>query len=56
MLKVGITGQNGFVGNHLYNTLGLTPEELEKIEFEKNFFHKPNQLKTFHQKCKVIDL
>ena len=23
MLKIGITGQAGFVGTHLYNTLGL---------------------------------
>jgi len=54
MLKVGITGQNGFVGNHLYNTLGLTPEEFERIEFEKNFFDEPNQLDAFVQKCDVI--
>ena len=54
MLKVGITGQNGFVGNYLYTTLGLAPEEFERIEFEKIFFDEPNQLDGFVQKCDVI--
>jgi hypothetical protein len=29
--KIGITGQNGFVGKHLWNTLGLHPDEFETI-------------------------
>ncbi len=33
MKKIGITGQNGFVGSHLYNTLGLQPEKFERISF-----------------------
>jgi UDP-2-acetamido-2,6-beta-L-arabino-hexul-4-ose reductase len=37
MKKVGITGQNGFVGSHLYNTLGLQPEKFERISFERDF-------------------
>ena len=36
LIKVGITGQNGFVGKHLYNTLGLLPEEFERVDFEKS--------------------
>ena len=28
MKTIGITGQNGFVGSHLYNTLGLNPEKI----------------------------
>lgn len=36
MKKIGITGQNGFVGKHLYNTLGLFPEEFQRIDFQKN--------------------
>ena len=31
MLKVGITGQNGFIGTHLFNTLGLFKDEFERI-------------------------
>ena len=37
-MKVGITGQNGFIGAHLYNTLGLEPETFERIDFDKSFF------------------
>ncbi|WP_449437261.1 hypothetical protein [Pedobacter steynii] len=36
-LKIGITGQGGFVGMHLYNTLGLFPEEFERIPWQRNF-------------------
>lgn len=54
MLKVGITGQNGFVGNHLYNTLRLFPDEFERIAFQKVFFDEPNQLDAFVKKCDVI--
>ena len=38
MIKVGITGQPGFVGTHLYNTLGLYPGELERVLFEEDYF------------------
>lgn len=54
MKKIGITGQNGFVGKHLYNTLGLFSEEFEKVEFQKNFFDNESQLDDFVSKCDVI--
>lgn len=54
MKKIGITGQNGFVGNHLYNTLGLYPNDFERIEFKKEFFDEPNILDAFVQECDVI--
>ena len=40
MKKIGITGQNGFVGSHLYRTLGLQTEQYERIEFKKEFYAK----------------
>ncbi|MDM1042808.1 MULTISPECIES: polysaccharide biosynthesis C-terminal domain-containing protein [Empedobacter] len=52
--KIGITGQNGFVGNHLYNTLGLFPEEFERIDFQKEFFEDDTKLDEFTSKCDVI--
>lgn len=52
--KIGITGQNGFVGNHLYNTLGLFPEEFERIDFKKEFFEDDSKLDEFTSKCDVI--
>lgn len=54
MKKIGITGQNGFVGQHLYNTLGLFSEEFERIDFQKEYFEDETQLDTFVSKCDVI--
>jgi UDP-2-acetamido-2,6-beta-L-arabino-hexul-4-ose reductase len=54
MKKVGITGQNGFVGSHLYNTLGLQPEKFERISFERDFFESPEKLDDFVKQCDVI--
>lgn len=54
MKKIGITGQNGFVGSHLYNTLGLMPEEFERIDFKKEFFENPDLMDDFVKKCDVI--
>ncbi|AZB10290.1 SDR family oxidoreductase [Chryseobacterium sp. G0162] len=54
MKKVGITGQKGFVGSHLYNTLGLFPEEFETVDFQKEFFEDDDKLDEFTKKCDVI--
>lgn len=54
MKRIGITGQNGFVGSHLYNTLGLFPEEFVRIEFEKSFFDSTEKLDEFVSNCDVI--
>ena len=54
MTKVGITGQAGFVGTHLFNTLGLYPDKFERISFEDAFFSDENKLKSFVQNCDAI--
>lgn len=54
MKKIGITGQNGFVGRHLYNTLGLFPDEFERVDFDKSFFEDETQLDQFVSGCDVI--
>ncbi len=54
MKKIGITGQNGFVGRHLYNTLGLFPDEFERIDFNKSYFEDETQLDNFVAQCDVI--
>lgn len=54
MLKIGITGQAGFVGTHLYNTLGLYPEQYARIPFEDVFFTDEAKLKHFVSQCDVI--
>lgn len=54
MIKVGITGQSGFVGTHLFNTLGLCPEKFMRIPYEDGFFQDDARLKTFVQSCDAI--
>jgi len=54
MKKIGITGQNGFIGQYLYNILGLYTEEFERVNFEKSFFKQENDLDNFVSKCDVI--
>lgn len=54
MKKIGITGQNGFVGSHLYNTLGLFREYFERIDFKNKYFDDQDDLDQFVKKCDVI--
>jgi UDP-2-acetamido-2,6-beta-L-arabino-hexul-4-ose reductase len=54
MIKIGITGQPGFVGTHLYNTIGLYPDQFERIPFEDAFFSDETKLINFVSKCDVI--
>jgi UDP-2-acetamido-2,6-beta-L-arabino-hexul-4-ose reductase len=54
MLKIGITGQSGFVGTHLYNTLGLQPDKFERIPFEDAYFQDDAKLKEFVRSCEAI--
>jgi UDP-2-acetamido-2,6-beta-L-arabino-hexul-4-ose reductase len=53
MLKVGITGQSGFIGTHLYNYLGLK-EDIQRIEFKDEFFEHQPTLNKFVKSCDVI--
>jgi UDP-2-acetamido-2,6-beta-L-arabino-hexul-4-ose reductase len=53
MYKVGITGQKGFVGSHLYNYLGLKAD-ITLIDFEKSMFDNPEKLLSFVKQCDVI--
>lgn len=52
-IKVGITGQAGFIGYHLYTTLSLR-DDVELIEFKRDFFEKPDQLAIFVSSCDTI--
>jgi UDP-2-acetamido-2,6-beta-L-arabino-hexul-4-ose reductase len=54
IVKIGITGQAGFVGKHLFNTLGLYPDQFERIFFERNYFDQPEKLESFVKQCDVI--
>lgn len=51
--KIGITGQAGFVGNHLYTTLSLD-ESIQLIEFKRHFFDNEKLLQDFVSQCDTI--
>jgi len=53
MKKIGITGQNGFIGNNLYHTLQLS-EDFELIDFKADYFKDDKLLDEFVTNCDVI--
>ncbi|PTR01589.1 UDP-2-acetamido-2,6-beta-L-arabino-hexul-4-ose reductase [Mucilaginibacter yixingensis] len=53
-IKVGITGQEGFVGQHLYNSLGLFPDKFERVGYDITYFSDEQLLNDFVGKCDVI--
>lgn len=54
MKRIGITGQNGFAGSYLYNSVSLLKEEFELIPFEKSFFKNEMLMQEWVKKCDVI--
>lgn len=54
MIRVGITGQSGFIGTHLYNNLGLYPDKFKRIPFEDDFFENTSKLRDFVSNCDTI--
>lgn len=53
MIKIGITGQPGFVGTHLYNLLGTQPD-VERIPFRDEYFADDAALRRFVKQCDAI--
>lgn len=53
-MRIGITGQAGFVGTHLYNTLGLSRQAFTRVPFEDTFFSDDAKLRAFVRSCDVI--
>lgn len=54
MIKVGITGSNGFIGWHLCQTLKLHIDNFEIIEFNRKWFDNNLELDKFVSKCDII--
>ncbi|NAS12366.1 polysaccharide biosynthesis C-terminal domain-containing protein [Poritiphilus flavus] len=52
-MKIGITGQAGFMGYHLYTTLSLK-ESITLIPFERSYFEDPLKLQEFVSECDAI--
>jgi UDP-2-acetamido-2,6-beta-L-arabino-hexul-4-ose reductase len=54
MLRIGITGQTGFIGTHLYNFLSLRTDEVQLVPFKDSFFSNQSDLEEFVRRCDVI--
>jgi len=53
-VKVGITGQNGFMGSHLYNFLSTKSDTVERINFKRDYFQDKAMLQEFVKSCDII--
>lgn len=54
MIRIGITGQSGFIGTHLFNYLGLQKNSVIRISFQDDFFNDDEKLEAFVQECDAI--
>jgi len=54
MIKVGVTGSNGFIGWHLCRTLELDNIKFELVEFKRDWFNEKFNLDLFISKCDII--
>lgn len=53
-MKIGITGQNGFIGYHLFQTIKYIYSDYSLVPFQKSFFENEKVLAAFVSSCDVI--
>jgi UDP-2-acetamido-2,6-beta-L-arabino-hexul-4-ose reductase len=53
-MRIGITGQSGFIGTHLFNFLINNKTEFEIIPFHNDFLNNQNLLEDWVSKCQTI--
>lgn len=53
-MRIGITGENGFIGTHLRRYITGAGGGLEHIPFDRSFFNDHRQLVSFAAGCDVI--
>lgn len=53
-ITIGITGQSGFIGKHLANSIYLDKVKFKLVEFDDSYFQKEELLKNFVTQCDVI--
>ena len=54
MIKIGVTGSNGFIGWHLSRTLELHTNKFELIDFHRDWFNDSIKLDLFVSNCDII--
>ncbi len=52
-IKVGITGQGGFIGSHLVRKIAVS-DDFECVEFTRDFFSSAKLMRNFTDRCDVI--
>lgn len=52
-MRIGITGQSGFLGTHLFNELKLHPN-FTLVPFEDSFFESSSKMQSFVCECDVV--
>jgi len=53
-IRVGITGQSGFIGTHLSILLKSRKDRIDQVPFLPEYFNDDEQLRNFVNKCDVI--
>ena len=53
-IKIGITGQSGFVGKHLSNNIRFINSNYSLVDFEDSWFENTKRLDSFVQECDII--
>lgn len=53
-MRIGVTGQNGFIGYHLTQTIKYQCSDYTLVPFQKSFFQEENILAEFVSSCDVI--
>ncbi|MDC1392007.1 NAD-dependent epimerase/dehydratase family protein [Flavobacteriaceae bacterium] len=53
-MRIGITGQNGFIGYHLTQTIKYKHSDYTLVSFQKSLFEQEDSLSSFVSSCDVI--
>ncbi len=53
-MKLVITGQNGFIGSHLYNTIKFQNTDIEILDFKNNYFENESKIDQIIAKADII--
>ena len=53
-IKIGITGEEGFIGSHMTRHISLKPDEFELVPYHIDFFKDDDLLDNFVKTCDVI--
>ena len=56
MKKIGITGQNGFIGSHLYRWISILYKDFKLIEFNLEYYVDYFYIKCYTSKVRLHGL